>query len=1048
MRVSMCAAALLLALPATAAPREEVNDASADASADARDEGGAFIVTIVDGSGRGVFGARVTVDDRMTAATDVEGVARLALGPGRHHVALRVGDVTGALTFDVRAGGETELVVTVNAGALAFDVDPWTPAPAGPDGDDPDAARPDGEGSDATAAAAAVRRSLSGTLRSSETGEPVQGARLYVRGTGASAQSDAAGRFTLELPADAADVVIIDARFTPQTLQVPPDMQQVDLRLEPAVAALGDVVVTIPKPDLGTLETQLVERREAAAVTDGVGLEEMRKTADSTASTATRRIVGATVVGGAYLNVRGLGGRYTHVRLNGVTLPSTDPDLPGFQIDLFPVSLLTGLVVSKTFTPDIPGDFAGGSMNVMTRDYPERFTVSANIGLNARHDTLLQETLSYDGGLLDGIGVDDGTRALPALVPADQKVAGGRTGMPRAEVNTVARAFPATWSLLTSPALPDASLGLSVGDSMGVGAEGRLGYFLTLAYRSTTQRTIEELANVKTEGEGSKVRLLLRERLSREVGARQGQLGLLGSVSWRLNPHDLLRSTTLVTATGDDEAARTTGLSEEEGAAIERSQMTFVQRRLVFQQLQGRHDDLWGDLDVMWQVNGASVARGQPDTRNLLYVQGPDGFVYRNVTGSGERLYTALDQLDLGAGVDVAHPLLGSGSWKAGVLARGSQRTFQARRFGTRFVGESPELRLLPPDVLFAPESYGPVLEMEEVTRPDDGYEASETLGATYAMVDVPMDVPVLGALRLVGGARAELFSQAIASKAPFPVQESSSGSRADVDILPSLGLIYAPIEQLAVRASYGGTVARPLVRELAPFLNQDFIRRRNVQGNPDLGRTYIHSFDLRCEFFPGAEEVLALSGFYKVFDAPIESVVLDFRGNISFVNIERAQNSGLELEARFGLSRLSPWLADVTVMGNFALIASSVTLSAEEQRLATSAQRPLAGQSPFVANLSLSYSPDVTGLSFNVFYNVFGRRIQDVGRLGLPDVYEEPFHSLDATVFWKLAKGWTTSFFARNLLNQAAVIEQGGLPFLRSNQGVTMGARLSWELQ
>ncbi len=190
---------------------------------------------------------------------------------------------------------------------------------------------------------------------------------------------------------------------------------------------------------------------------------------------------------------------------------------------------------------------------------------------------------------------------------------------------------------------------------------------------------------------------------------------------------------------------------------------------------------------------------------------------------------------------------------------------------------------------------------------------------------------------------------------------------------------------------------------------------------------------------------MLAASVFYKIFQAPIEPVVLDQQGNVTFDNIEGAQNFGGELEARVELGRIHHYLDGFNLLANVALIYSRVSLSPEDQQLATSASRSLAGQSPFVANLSLGYAPDGSRFSANVFYNVFGRRISDVGRLGLPDVYEEPFHSLDATVFWKITDDWNVSLYAKNLLAQKMRITQQDFNFSEYGQGLTIGTRLAW---
>jgi outer membrane receptor protein involved in Fe transport len=217
------------------------------------------------------------------------------------------------------------------------------------------------------------------------------------------------------------------------------------------------------------------------------------------------------------------------------------------------------------------------------------------------------------------------------------------------------------------------------------------------------------------------------------------------------------------------------------------------------------------------------------------------------------------------------------------------------------------------------------------------------------------------------------------------------------------------------------------------------------VQGNPDLRRTYIHNLDARWELFPSQTEVLAASVFYKIFLDPIEAIILDTRGNLTFENTESARNYGVELEARTGLGRFGDALEDFVLTINFAWIHSSIALSDDQLMTATSQERPLQGQSPYVANLSLGYSPSGTGLSLNLFYNVFGRRISEVGRNRIPDSYEEPFHSLDFTASYQLAEHWTLGVSATNLLLQQAVVEQGGLEISRIDRGTSFGVRLGF---
>src|SRR5690606_17877751 len=238
------------------------------------------------------------------------------------------------------------------------------------------------------------------------------------------------------------------------------------------------VVITAPHIK-GGVASVLSERRQATSVQDALGAEDIAKSPDGSASSATRRIVGASIVGGQFLFVRGLGGRYSNTRLNGVPLPSTDPDLPGFQLDLFPTSLLSGLTVSKTFSADIPGDFAGGSLNVETRTFPEEFMLRLSASGTYNTETTGRSIPTYEGEATDYVGFDDGTRPLPEAVPEERMVVTRTASFTGDDIGEFSTLFPNKWELLDSAAYPNLGLGFSVGDTLGLGT-GKLGYYFTL----------------------------------------------------------------------------------------------------------------------------------------------------------------------------------------------------------------------------------------------------------------------------------------------------------------------------------------------------------------------------------------------------------------------------------------------------------------------------------------------------------------------------------------------------------------------------------------
>lgn len=920
-----------------------------------------------------------------------------------------------------------------------------------------------------------VLGTIRGRVISDDKQEPIEGVLVLVPGVESETRTDAQGRFELKAPAGTQSVSAIHTKFSTQTqndVVVPPEgAVEITIALTPAATQLDDVVVTAPHIK-GGVASELSKRRESVAVQDSLGSADIAKTGDGSASSASKRIVGASIVGGQFLFVRGLGGRYSNVRLNGVPLPSTDPDLPGFQLDLFPTSLLSSLTIAKTFTPDIPGDFAGGSMNIETKAFPEEFTLTLGVSTSYNTETTGRDILASQGGKTDWLGTDDGGRALPEEVP-EQRVATcdvrrGQEPPPgcltNEDLTEISRAFPNRWKLLDQTAYPNLGLSASIGNTFDLGGAGKLGFLLTGGYKYGYERYRAKVSKVALQGTDEDREVISQGTLTQEVGEEEALLGGLGTIGYSPVENHQIAVVALLTQNGTDQSSLLSGLSEEEGAQTRRTGFKFVHRELEFYQLLGKHQDLGDFLSIDWQLNSASIGRDQPDTRSIFYQQAPDGeFFWRgDVNGPGERLYSELEQTDYGGGLDLTFGLFESASIKTGYMGRTSDRSFVARRFQPRtVVPETAEVLAAmrtPPEEFLAHENAGTVYRMSETTQPTDGYEAGQDLHAAYGMIQLP----VFDWLKATGGVRMERFSHDIRGFAPYePLQaagmamepeedeeeEDLTGKHTETDYLPAGALIFELSEGMFLRGAYGGTVGRAQIKELAPFVTPDYVRRRTVKGNPNLKRTYIHNLDLRWELFPVPTQVFAVSLFYKIFEDPIESVILDQNGNITFENIEGADNYGIELEARLGLDVFTDALTDFSVLSNLALIQSEVRLSPEQQRSATSSNRALAGQSPYVANLGLGWEPEWVGLSAFCFYNVFGRRISDTGKGGVPDEYEEAFHSVEANVNYQFFDDHlSVGVSGSNLLFAKERYTQGGITTLEVDKGATFGLSLGYK--
>ena len=147
-------------------------------------------------------------------------------------------------------------------------------------------------------------------------------------------------------------------------------------------------------------------------------------------------------------------------------------------------------------------------------------------------------------------------------------------------------------------------------------------------------------------------------------------------------------------------------------------------------------------------------------------------------------------------------------------------------------------------------------------------------------------------------------------------------------------------------------------------------------------------------------------------------------------VNIQGAQNFGVEFAARTKLDFIGEAVKDFYIAGNVSYIYSQISIDPESDAadLLTNTERPLQGQSPYTVNLQFGYDNPESRTQATLLYNVSGPRIVEVGAYGIPDNYEQPFHSLDFTFSQKFDNEWKISVSADNLLNLPHTYEQGDI--------------------
>jgi hypothetical protein len=898
---------------------------------------------------------------------------------------------------------------------------------------------------------------LTGIVVNESSGSPVPEAAVSVEGTGLATKTDLRGLFRLDVDPGSRIVLVTARGFKPSKVTdvvlEAGRVQNIGVVLEPTggssagaitgtagLATSAEVFVTVRGSD-STEEALLVERRAAAEVSDNIGAREMTKGSVSTAASAVQRVVGVSLVDDKYVFVRGLGERYSSTRLNGTLIPSTEPEKKVVPLDLFPSSLLEKVTVAKSYSPDKPGEFAGGLVDLKSTDFPPTPFIGLTLG-GINNDGTTGEAFGEYAGGLETLG--KGGQPAPASLPEQLVIRGNPatgTGFTPTQLQEIGRSFGGTWQGVQKDAP------FNLGGSMNLaGTFGNLGVLVSGTYSRPFKYQEEKQARYATTNEG----LVLRNDFDYRTSEESVKQGLLANLGWKLGDSGRLSLRGFMTDTSSTEYRIVDYFDDDTGADQLDRRGKYTNEQILAGQGAGEHyleGFLGSGTFVDWKVAYSRGTR-EEDVRQTLYFVDPTTGVYTfaEESQSGFLLFDGLTDRILEGNLDLT-TTTGSNeapiTLKYGAAWNQGDREFSARRF--RFRPRGSVDRTLLPDELLSEANIGPTgMEIGEETRPTDSYDGSSEILAGYAMAEV-----ATGSWRLLGGARVENAQIRVKTFDQFALDPTVVESVLDdTDVLPAVSVIYQLGSKANVRAAFSQTVNRPQFRELAPFEFTEISEGRATIGNPDLQRATIRNYDVRWELFPSGREVLAFSLFYKELKDPIEQT-LEATANLrtTYQNVEGARNFGGEVEARVNFGTFAQSLSALTLIANYTYVDSKVDIG-DKQGILTSRERALQGQSDHVANGTLELAPIGTGLSLQLFVNYTGARISDVGSFGLPDIVEAARTTVDVT--WSqdlnfLVPGLGFKLAASNLTDAEVRFTQGGLPQRTFTEGRRYGLQLKY---
>ena len=789
-----------------------------------------------------------------------------------------------------------------------------------------------------------------------------------------------------------------------------------DVLLEESGKNLTDVVVSATRStNKGATDNALIAfQRNTNTVASVISAESIRRSPDRNTAEILKRTPGASIQEGKYIIVRGLADRYNQAMLNGILLTSTEPDRKTFSFDIFPSQIIDNIIINKAFVPELPGEWAGGLIQVNTKDIPTKNFFNIQIGTSANSQVTGKDFLKDVGGKTDWLGIDDGTRSLPSGYSTksnfDTASNGTKIGIGKQMSNN--------WAPVMVTAKPNTSLQMN-GGFAGTLWGKKIGGIIGVNY-SNSYRLLDNTNNQNgfTNGTFFPITKLNDKKYIEDIN-----LGAIAGLSLFLNPLNKISYKSIVNVKTANSYNSRFGTDYSRQDLVKGNEFVFGQNVFFTNQLNGEHS-LSQKLKFNWYGAFNILDAYTPDQRRILYTKsanGVDPFVL-NISNtlsqqSGSRVFQTLSDYIYTGGGDLTLKVKQQ-TIKAGYMLQIKDRMYDAQLFAVYLPRDNAALRALDAASAFVPQNFGNGSDnkfaFDAIKNRNFRYMANTILNAGY----VQFDNKLSDGLRVVWGLRVEDFDQLVGSVKKYDPRHTYSRV---TDFLPGVNATLKLTQKANLRLTASQTVIRPELRELSALNIYDFELNASVAGNPALKRTKITNTDLRYELYPSAGEMFTVGVFYKNFENPIESIFNEGSGGaslFSFQNVSKATAFGFEVEGRKKLTN------------RFTLQANGSYINSKIDDAALNVSRALQGQSPYLINTGLLYDVVEKGFNMTVLFNQVGKRIYLVGDLqagaATPDVFENPRALVDFQISKKFAeKKAEIRFTISDLLNQRQIFYQ-----------------------
>ncbi|MDD2985416.1 TonB-dependent receptor [Flavobacterium sp.] len=897
----------------------------------------------------------------------------------------------------------------------------------------------------------AQKGTVTGTLTDKDmNNEPLPFANAFLKGTPSGTTTDENGVY--EFSAEPGNYILSLSFLGYETIEVSIVVKANEtITVNKALTAgggfmLSDVVVetTTSKERESAL---LIDQKISVDIKQSIGAQEMSRKGISDVSSAVTKTTGITKQeGSGNIFVRGLGDRYNSSTMNGLPIPSNNPEKKNINLDIFSTDILEYVSIDKVYNSKLYGDFAGGNIDIISKDFSGKQYIKLDVESKINSNAISENNFTLQNGP-SGSGFT--TYAIP--------------NNPLTEYNYNSLGLDKKSPIASS-------FGISGGKSFQVGEVSRLNFFATASFSNQ----YSAIADGSAKGGVNEAGVINKDFEEFVSLGYTTNTTLMGNLGYKINSSNKINFNSVYVNSSSQTKEEYSGLivdiANDGNGLIRRS--TYVKNNLFINQLIGEHK-FNERTKLNWAAALNKVQGDMPDRTQNIFRKETNGYVLSNISApDNHRYFQYLEENETVGNASLEYKFdkkefIYKGKFTFGYNGRYKTRDFEATQFNfksnTGFT-----------NTIVDPDNLDAFYNQENLSN---GYFSIATFRGNSQVSNALAPQTYDGELLIHGaflnteykfekltalvGLRGEYIFQSV----KWNTQLEPSGGKDELEkiaFLPSLTMKYELNEKQNLRLGFSKTYTLPQFKERALFVYEEVTEVK--VGNPDLYASDDYNFDLKWELFPKNEEVVSVTGFGKYILNPMNEVTISSSTNdISFINTgDFGYVAGAEVELRKLLfevegtnsQKLSGGLNASYLYSNQELNTLKVIKETDYNVVFTNEEGKFTGASDLLLNADVTFITEwnekESNFSSTIAYAYFSDRVYAIGTNGRGDLVDKAFGSLDFVAKSKLTKNLGVNFIARNLLdptiNRVQENSSGDINVLTYKKGLNFNLSISYQ--